>query len=176
MHKRKRGRPRKPGARTPSGQLSRAAGAVPVDRGTREGQRNRTFLVNGSPVELAGSPVGILLAGGHIEARHAAAAWKYAMMRARCFGMARATANWDLIDLGRGGQPLTEDRQKHARRAFERLVALLEPAQKSALDLLVVDGAIPTWFRRAKLRQPLRPADVAERDALLGALEALAEG
>jgi hypothetical protein len=38
MHKRRRrpGRPRKEGARTPSGRLSRAAGALPIDRGRRE--------------------------------------------------------------------------------------------------------------------------------------------
>jgi hypothetical protein len=56
-----------------------------------------------------------------------------------------------------------------------RWPACSKPAQKVAIDLLVVDDKLPSWFRRLKLGQPLRPADLAERDALLGALEALAD-
>jgi hypothetical protein len=47
--------------------------------------------------------------------------------------------------------------------------------QKSALDVVAVDGKLPTWFRLVKAQLPLRPVDEAERLALIGGLDRLAD-
>jgi hypothetical protein len=176
MHKRKlrrAGRRAKAGARTASGQLSRAAAATPTDHGTPHAQRHRMLLANGGAPELAGSAVGILLAYGHLEPRHVAAAWRYAIARAAAFGLARPSACFDAIDISRRGVPQTEESEASARRRFEAMVARLDPEQKTVLDQLMIDGKLPTWFRLAKARRRLRPSDEREQSALRSALEAL---
>jgi hypothetical protein len=59
---RRGGRPRKAGARTASGRLSRSLAAM-RDHGTPESQAKRTALMNGAPVELAATVPGILIRG-----------------------------------------------------------------------------------------------------------------
>jgi hypothetical protein len=53
------GRPRKPGHRTNSGRLSRAAADV-HDRGTHESQAKRAYMINGADPQLAATVSGIL--------------------------------------------------------------------------------------------------------------------
>jgi hypothetical protein len=66
-------RRRKAGRRTKSGRFSRAADAIPVDRGTAGGQRNRSFLINGAAPEMVGSTLTILLANTQITPEQARA-------------------------------------------------------------------------------------------------------
>jgi hypothetical protein len=169
------GRRRKSGKRTPSGRLSRAHRNPEVaDHGTAEGIRNRAFLVNGSPAELAGSAIGVLLANGHIDAEQAHAAGQYRTVYALSFGLPVPRA------MQRAFEPHTPPIRSNrflarARERFEAMAGRLDRDQKAALDQLVVEGALPAWFRRAKMGRPPTAEDEAEREALISGLERLAE-
>jgi hypothetical protein len=58
-------------------------------------------------------------------------------------------------------------------RTFEGLAGCISRVQKAALEVIVVNGRLPGWFRRSRLGRPLRPEDELERAALLSGLEAL---
>jgi hypothetical protein len=169
------GRRRKSGKRTASGRLSRAHRDPDVtDRGTAEGIRNRHHLVNGAPVELAGSAIGVLLAGGHVDLEQVKAASRYAWLRSISFGVARPTVAYDLVE-PRSPRLRSEKNLLELRQRFEDLVGKLGRDQKSALEAIVVDGRLPHWFRTLKLGRRLDAEDEAEREALLSGLTALAE-
>jgi hypothetical protein len=171
MYGRAMARPRKSGARSRSGRLSRAHITVARDHGTPEGVRNRGFLVNGSPVELAGSAIGVLLANGHIELEQVRAAERYRRAYSSCFGLPIPKASQALVE---PYTPRANDRSlARALVRFEELAGRLGRDQKQALDHLVIDGRIPHWFRMVKLGRLLRPEDEAERSALLSGLAAL---
>jgi hypothetical protein len=166
-------RRRKAGKRAPSGRLSRAHQTAARDHGTAEGQRNRHHLVNGAPVELAGSAIGVLLANGHVDLEQAHAAGQYRTVYALSFGLPVPRASQRAFE-PYGPVIRSERTLARARERFEAMAGKLGPDQKQALDRLVVDGRLPSWFRQVKLGRPLRPDDVAEREALLSGLEALA--
>jgi hypothetical protein len=159
--------------RTRSGRLSRAQVTFARDHGTPEGVRNRAYLVNGSPVELAGSGIGVLLAAGHIDRGQARAADHYAALRAICFGLGRPSVAHDMVE-PYDPRPRTDDRLASAREAYEGLAGRLGRDQKAALEVVVVDGRLPDWFWRAKLGRALRPEDESEREAVLSGLTVLA--
>jgi hypothetical protein len=175
MHKRKRarrsGRPARSGARTAAGRLSET---VPIDRGTGEGQLHRQLLINGAAdVTLAATPAGILLAHDLITPAQLRAGGRYAALRAVLFGLARPTVAADLVE-PYDPRLRTDSYLRGVRNRFEELVAKITPEQKAALDQVVVDERLPGWFARAKSGHQLRPADEAERQALLAGLDALA--
>jgi hypothetical protein len=174
MHKKRRGRPRREGVnRTASGRISEVQ---PADLGTVESRRNRSWLINGSDPALAGSAIGVLLANGIITGEQLRAAGRYSWARAGCcFGSSRPTGCFSLIDLSRRGAEPSDLASQAARRNFEKMVSLLSPAEKRAVDQLVIDNTLPRWFVRAKLRLSPRLADEAEHDALLEGLNRLAE-
>ena len=167
-HRRRRsggGRPRKPGARTPSGRLSRAYQAEARDSGTKESERHRLALCNGSDPALSASVSGNLFANHLITVGQHQAAIRFAMARHRVFGTPLRTTT---------DAPLpSEDQILRSERAYEKLCARLSVDQ----HLAVVDLALgyrPPWLKRAMLKIALTAADEVERCALLSGLEALA--
>jgi hypothetical protein len=166
-------RPRKPGTRTPSGRLSRAYKGAARDEGTRDAERHRLALVNGGDPALASSPLGILLANGCIDRDQERAGQRYAAVRAILFGPGRPSVSSD-VDEPHTPTLRTDEHLEGLRNRFESMVRQLGPDQKVALDHVVVDGKLPTWFSLTKARRQLRPVDEAERAALLDGLERLA--
>jgi hypothetical protein len=130
-------------------------------------------LCNGADPALAATPLGILLANGHINRGQFRAGERYASARAIIFGMARPTVTADHLE-PHGPVTRSDGHLARIRRRFEGDVARLDPDQKRALDVVAVDGKLPTWFRLAKAGLALRPSDEAERQALLSGLDALA--
>jgi hypothetical protein len=168
------GRRRKAGKRTPSGRLSRAHRDIEVrDHGTAEGVRKRHLLVNGAPIEWAGSAITILQANGHVSAEQVNAAQRYRWAYSLAFGLPIPKASQAFVE---PHTPRSTDRSlAKALGRFEALAGRLRRDQKAVLDQLVVDGALPGWFRRAKMGRPPTAEDEAEREALLSGLAALAE-
>jgi hypothetical protein len=165
-------RRRKHGPRTRSGRLSRAYLGAARDSGTPEVQARRLALCNGSPPELASTPIGILFANHVITLDQCRAAHRYAFRRGVLFGGARPAGLGDMLEPG--SPRLRSDKELAGIRArFEAMCGRLGRDQKAALDVLVVEQRLPAWFRAAKLGRPLRPEDEAEREALLSGLEAL---
>jgi hypothetical protein len=165
-------RRRKPGARTRSGRLSRAHLTIARDHGTPEGVRNRSFLINGASVELAGSAIGVLLANGHVTVEQARAAGRYAWLRSVSFGVARPDVAYDLVEPWSPRQRSDKDLLE-LRQRFEDLARRLGRDQKAGIEVVVVDGRLPAWFRHAKMQLPPTAEDEAERTALLSGLAAL---
>jgi hypothetical protein len=175
-HKRKvrrSGRPRKPGPRTASGRLSRTYKGAACDHGSRDAERHRVELVNGSDQALAASPIGVLLANGHITPEQERAGRRYGWLRSVSFGVGRPSVAYDWIE-PHDPRLRSDARQAALRQRFEDLVARLDPNQKVAIDHLLVDQRLPTWFRIAKSGRPPRPVDELERAALISGLDALA--
>jgi hypothetical protein len=166
-------RRRKSGPRSRSGRLSRAHLTVARDHGTAEGQRNRSFLINGAAVELAGSAIGVLLANGHVTPEQAHAAGRYRTSYALSFGLPVPKGSQRLFE-PHAPRIRSERSLARARERFEAMARRLGSDQKAALDQLVVDGALPAWFKQGKLGRRLGPADEAEREALLSGLAKLA--
>jgi hypothetical protein len=175
QHKRKlrrQGRKAKPGTRAPSGRLSEAAAAIPVDPGSRYAERHRLLLCNGADPVLAASALGILLANRHISRDQVRAGERYAAARAILFGLARPVVVADHLEPY--DPPVRSDGHlARIRKRFEGMIARLGPDQKRALDAIVIDGKLPPWFRLVKAGLPLRPVDEAERVALIGGLDRL---
>jgi hypothetical protein len=168
-------RRRKYGARTRSGRLSRAYATTCRDNGTEQVQARRLALCNGSPAELSGSVLGILLANGHISVEQYRAGERYAWLRAVSFGLARPDVSFDHVD-PYSPRLRSDEQLARLRERFEAVVGRLGRDQKHALDVIVIETRLPGWFRRVKLGRGLSPADDAEREALLSGLKALAKG
>jgi hypothetical protein len=176
MHRRKArrsGRPAKAGARAASGRLSEVRAAT-VDHGSRYAERHRLVLVNGADPVLAASPLGILFAHGHLTREQVRAGERYAAARAVLFGMARPTVAADHLE-PHDPTVRSDGHLARIRKQFEGDVARLDPDQKRALDVVTIDCRLPVWFRLAKAQLLLRPSDEAERLALIGGLDRLAE-
>ena len=148
-------------------------GPAAVEPRHPEGDRNRALLVNGptppSPVPRSGfclqtatsTPIKPALPGATPRCGQS------------CFGKARPTVAHDLVE-PHDAPWRPEDRLVQVREAFESLCHRLERDQKQQLDLLVIDGKVPGWFRAAKLGRRLSAVDLADQAALLSGLEALA--
>jgi hypothetical protein len=74
---RRRGRPRKPGPRTPSGRLSRASGRT-ADPGAHGVRTRRCWLAQGGQEMLAVYPLGIMRANDVIDEYEHNAGLRYA--------------------------------------------------------------------------------------------------
>jgi hypothetical protein len=159
--------------RTASGRISRAYKGAARDDGTRDAERHRLALVNGADPALAAHPLGVLLANGHISREQERAGHRYAAVRAILFGPGRPSVSSD-VDEPHTPTLRTDEHLEGLRNRFESMVRQLGPDQKVALDHVVVDGKLPTWFSLTKARRQLRPVDEAERAALLDGLERLA--
>jgi hypothetical protein len=123
------------------------------------------MLVNGSPVELIASSAGVLLARGLLSREQYRAADRFAQARARCFGMPLANSE--------GGREPTDDRIAKNEKAYDYLCRRLETSQLAAIISLVL-GEQPAWATRLVAKLPLRLLDLAERETLLGGLDAIA--
>jgi hypothetical protein len=111
---------------------------------------------------------GILFAHHVIDARQRAAADRFRQARAACFGA--VLANTDPATR----REATEDQVKRSERRYNALIEILTADQLSAVVDLVLDLRLP-WQRRALLGLPAADGDVAERAALLGGLDRLAD-
>jgi hypothetical protein len=127
------------------------------------------MLCNGSPAELSGSPLGILLANGAIDHDQCRAGERYSWLRAAAFGIARPDVAHDRIEPY--SPRLREEEQLiRLRERFEAIVGRLGRDQKHALDVVVVEARLPAWFGLVKLGRRLSPEDEAEREALVSGL------
>jgi hypothetical protein len=166
-------RPRKSGARTRSGRLSRSYKGPARDAVTPELQRKKLALVNGAAdPALSSSAASILFAHGVFDRDQLAAADRYHKLYRRSFGMP---------DYGRcllgdrsSGPAIDDDVLVHARRQLDAMVSRLTPEQKLQIDNLLVSNWLPGWFYAAQGIGRAIETDAAERDALLTGLEALA--
>jgi hypothetical protein len=144
----------KPGKRTKSGRLSRAYATVCRDNGMAEVQARRQALCNGSPPELSATPLGALLANGHIDLDQCRAGERYAWLRAVSFGVGRPDVVCDHIEPG-SPRLRSESQLIRLRERFETMAGMLGHDQKQALDVAVVEARLPAWVGRMKLGRPL---------------------
>jgi hypothetical protein len=138
-----------------------------------EAQRHRAKLVNDSPPELAGSAFPILQAADAITLANVRAAHQYTCLPSILFGIAGPSVASDLPSPRPRAGDRTRSRSGSARltRPWPRdraTTSRLRPTRT------VVNDALPGWSIRMKRQQPLRPADEAERQRLLEALDRLA--
>jgi hypothetical protein len=138
-----------------------------------EAQRHRAKLVNDSPPELAGSAFPILQATDAITLANVRAAHQYTCLPSILFGIAGPSVASDLPSPRPRAGDRTRSRSGSARltRPWPRdraTTSRLRPTRT------VVNDALPGWSIRMKRQQPLRPADEAERQRLLEALDRLA--
>jgi hypothetical protein len=135
------------------------------DQGTPEAQAKRLALVNGSArPELASTPADIMFAREILNREQHAAALRFRMARAACFGTPLANAT-------PGREP---DEQVIARneRRYAQLLARLSVDQQLAVIDLALDLQ-PGWLRRILREAPPLPEDARDREALLSGLDAL---
>jgi hypothetical protein len=139
------------------------------DPGTRDLQRHRAGVVNGSPdTALSASLIGILFAHHIIDARQRVAADRFRQARRACFGV--VLPDRDLSTR----REVTEVQIKRNEKRYAALVALLTADQLSAVIDLALDLRLP-WQRRALLGLPAAAGDQEERAALLSGLDRLAD-
>jgi hypothetical protein len=91
-------------------------------------------LCNGSPTELSGSPLGILLANGHIDLDQSRAGERYAWLRSACFGVARPDVAYDHIEPW-SPRPRLEAQVIRVRERYEAMVGR-SAATRNRLEFL----------------------------------------
>jgi hypothetical protein len=162
------GRKRREGvARTASGRISCARGAVPVDLGTPQLQAHKLAVVNGAAdATLSASLTGILFAHGVLSPRQRDAADRFRRARAAVFGVV-------LGDRDPNRPVVSEERAQQNERRYLRMTAKLTVEQQLAVVDLVLDLR-PSWARRAVLGLPLVGEDELERRHLFDGLDVLA--
>jgi hypothetical protein len=166
-HRRKAGRKKKQGPRTPSGKPSRAWQTVAKDFGTLELQTKRRALVgeNADP-DLSATAVGILFAHGHLDREQYEKALEYARLSCAVYGVP-----WPKTPSYR---EITDKQALKVKRALNTMLAKLSADQRLAIDrTALASNWQPTWFHCLRLGLPLLPADNQERAALLSGLDAL---
>jgi hypothetical protein len=161
--KRSRGRPRKEGIRTPSGQLSRAKAAG--DLGTTEVQKRRLRLVScpdcreqiADPALAADNAAGVLLAHGIIDDAQYDGALEYQKTRA--------------IALSRGS--VSDRKYAYHSREYAAILAGWTLEQRREVHTLVVDNQLPEWAARYITGAKTREATERTLLDLCDGLEAL---
>ena len=112
---RRRGRPRKSGARTPSGRLSRA-GRRATDDGAYRVRARRGWLAQEGEEALAVYPLGIMRANDVIDECEHSAGLRYAWLAAVVIGRASPAA----VEFARDGGAAPKDHTDEQRAGFER--------------------------------------------------------
>ena len=168
IHRRKRGRPKKPGPRSKSGSgPSEAYQTIARDFSTLELQTKRRALVGDhADPDLSATAVGILHAHGHLDREQYETALDYARLSCAVYGIP-----WPKNGSGR---EITEKEALRLKRALDAMLARLNPSQRYAVDrTALASNWQPTWFHCLRLGIPLTPVDYAERNDLLSGLDAL---
>ena len=142
-------------ARLPSGRLSRAykRGAA-RDFGTREGERHKLALVNGSTDQsLAASASGILFAHHIIDQEQMNAVLRYRRAHALVYGRVWAQTQ-DVLHCcdWAGSGPVSDEMIELSERRLEKWNARLTDLQRQQVANLCVFEFLPGWHLAAQLK------------------------